>query len=121
MSIGGGATGTLVQGNFIGTDPTGTAIPGGIGGIGVSTFLADGSTIGGPTPAHRNLISGRRTAIRLLSNRNIVQGNFLGTEVTGTSVLGPNVGDGVNIVGSDNLIGARRVQTSAERAPGSVT
>ena len=121
VSIGGGARGTLVQGNFIGTDPTDTAIPGGIGGIGGSTFLADGSTIGGPTPAHRNLISGRRTAIRLLSNRNIVQGNFLGTEVTGTSVPGPNVGDGVNIVGSDNLIGARRVQTSAERAPESVT
>ena len=60
---------------------------------------------GGPTPKHRNLISGRNTAVRLNNNRNIVQGNFLGTEVTGTSVLGPNVGGGVVVGSSDNLIG----------------
>ena len=110
--FGSGATGNLIQGNFIGTDVTGTIGLGNLRGIWVSTAL---NTIGGTTPGAGNVISGntRRSnfsrGIRIhgsAATSNVVQGNFIGTDVTGTRDLG-NLLDGVLIAdgASNNTIG----------------
>ena len=108
------ATGNLVQGNFIGTDVTGTAALGNRYGVfaGSSTggHIASNNTIGGTDPGAGNVVSGNSLAGVNLSNQatgNLVQGNFIGTQVDGTSPLG-NSGPGVQIVASgvtDNTIG----------------
>jgi hypothetical protein len=84
----------LVQGNYVGTDVTGTHPLGNLqGGI-----LANG-TIGGDTPEARNLVSGNR-GYGIDITGGLVQGNYVGTDATGTGALG-NAGSGVVIGGSD--------------------
>jgi hypothetical protein len=90
--------GNLVEGNYIGTDVTGTHALGnglihGNGGDGV--FVASNSnTIGGTTPGARNLISGNYANgvdIAFAMGRhsgNVVEGNFIGTDASGTQALG---------------------------------
>ncbi|MFN8542485.1 MAG: hypothetical protein U0232_34025, partial [Thermomicrobiales bacterium] len=56
---GGPATGNVVVGNLIGTDPTGTAPRG--NSVGVYLDQAKETAIGGTTPAERNVISGNRS------------------------------------------------------------
>jgi titin len=82
----------LVEGNFIGTDVTGTKG----GWRGVQVFGASNNTIGGTTAAARNLING--VSISGNGKFDLVEGNFIGTDVTGTKALGG--GQGVNISGS---------------------
>src|SRR5262249_42726113 len=51
-----GAGGNVIRGNFIGTDQTGQLDYGnGLAGV---TLLTSGNTVGGTSPADRNLISG---------------------------------------------------------------
>jgi titin len=98
----------VVQGNYIGTDVTGT-IALGNSGVGVDVTAAWGNTIGGTVSEARNVISANATGVALglrSSHGNVVQGNLIGTDVTGTTVLGNTV-DGL-IVHSDaygNTIG----------------
>jgi hypothetical protein len=100
----------VIEGNFIGTDPTGTvARPNGGGGV----FLENGpsnNTIGGTTPAARNLISGNSfIGVTVQGDTNIVQGNLIGTDVTGTLALG-NSSRGINVQsGTGTLIGGTTV------------
>ena len=111
--IGGLATGNLVQGNYIGTDVTGTVDLGHIGD-GVLINNAPNNTIGGTTPGARNIISGNATGGNLTNNisiigsgatENVVQGNYIGTDVTGTVALN-NTANGVSISNApDNTIG----------------
>jgi hypothetical protein len=85
-----GATGNLVQGNFIGTDVTGTKDFGNRF-FGVTLVNAQGNTIGGTAPGAGNLISGDNRIgiwINNVTKDNRVQGNFIGTDVTGTTALG---------------------------------
>ena len=106
-----GAAGNQVHGNFIGTDVTGTAP---LGNTGDGVFMAGGArlnVIGGDVPAARNLISGNGgNGVHIAGNEldtreNIVQGNLIGTDITGATSLA-NQGNGV-ILGTvaDNLIG----------------
>jgi parallel beta-helix repeat protein len=88
-----GATtsGNLVAGNLIGTDTTGTkAIPNATWGVLVPD--APGNTVGGTTAAARNVISGNSQGGVAVygpdANGNLVEGNFIGTDVTGTLPLG---------------------------------
>ena len=82
-------SGVQVQGNRIGTNAAGTAAVGN-GTSGVSLSSASGNTIGGATTAHRNVISGNGGAgISIDGSGNIVRGNFIGTDASGTSPL-PN-------------------------------
>jgi len=67
-----------------------------------------GNTIGGSEPGAGNVISGNNDTGVVIQcfggNSNIVQGNLIGTDVTGTRVLG-NGGSGVSVGGNDNTIG----------------
>jgi titin len=100
----------VIEGNFIGTDPTGTvARPNGAGGV----FLENGpsnNTIGGTTPDARNLVSGNSNiGVTIQGDTNIVQGNLIGTDITGTLALG-NSSRGVNVQsGTGTLIGGTTV------------
>ncbi|MGP0069832.1 MAG: beta strand repeat-containing protein [Isosphaeraceae bacterium] len=97
---GSGATGNLVQNNFIGTDITGTSA---IGGTGDGLLLlagASNNTIGGTTAGDRNVISGS-SAYGLgigssLSSGNLVEGNFIGSDVTGTVAVANKTGIGIS-------------------------
>ncbi|HKR10644.1 MAG TPA: Calx-beta domain-containing protein [Pyrinomonadaceae bacterium] len=87
-------SGTTVQGNLIGTDVTGTKKISNTNN-GILTFEATNTIVGGLTPGARNIISGNSTGIRVSGAGSKVQGNFIGTDITGTQPLGNN-GSGVS-------------------------
>ena len=89
LTEGGAAQDSYVEGNLIGTDASGTeAIAN--QGYGVS-ILHDVSnmTVGGTTPAARNLISGNLAGVYVFDDslNNVVQGNYIGTDITGSLAL----------------------------------
>ncbi|MGH7134291.1 MAG: PKD domain-containing protein, partial [Pirellulales bacterium] len=102
------AAGSVIQGNIIGLDATGTKVIGNYGdGIDVAESyvqLGDAVLIGGPLAGDRNIISGNSKGIDLSTDNNIVQGNYIGTDITGLEAL-PNGDDGVRDEGNNNLIG----------------
>jgi CSLREA domain-containing protein len=83
----------VIQGNLIGTDATGTlSLGNGVESLGDGTGIdifdnAADNTIGGVVAAARNIISGNfRTGVRLQTDNaqgNLIQGNYIGTDVTG--------------------------------------
>ena len=115
------STDNNVQGNFIGTDVAGmTAIPNGFSGVRIES--ASNNLIGGTKEGAGNLISGNSEhGVFILKsvapdsvppNGNVVQGNLIGTDVTGDCVLVDeacplgNSTSGVRIEnGTDNFIG----------------
>ena len=102
-----GATGNRIEGNFIGTDATGATSLGNTG-MGIAVHAgAEGNAIGGTTAGTRNIISGNEGPGVWIGDAdgNIVQGNYIGTDVSGAEELG-NGRSGVEILrGSDNAIG----------------
>jgi CSLREA domain-containing protein len=95
IDIFGDTANNRIEGNFIGTNPAGTIARGNTDD-GVNLF--DGPTenvIGGTTPAARNVISGNACNAVFVSraNDNRIQGNYIGTDKTGTKRLAN--GDGV--------------------------
>ena len=80
----------LIQGNLIGTDVTGTAALGN-GGVGVDIIDAPDNVIGGTGHGEQNIISSHGmdgVSIRgVEATGNLVAGNFIGTDVTGTFAL----------------------------------
>ena len=103
--IGGATTtGTVLEGNRIGTDLNGTAALGNTS-VGVLIQDAPNTIIGGPTAAERNIISANGShGIEIqgvTATGNVVQGNYIGTDVGGTVDLG-NARDGVVILGAAN-------------------
>jgi hypothetical protein len=97
-----GGSGNRVQGNLIGTDVTGTRALGN-GTFGVTIESGLDNLIGGATPGARNVISANGTGVAVLVNQTSVQGNLIGTDVTGSAALGNGIG--VLITGSNNTIG----------------
>ncbi len=96
-----GAIGVVIQGNLIGTDPTGSgAVPNEYNGIYVTGSL---NTVGGTAAWARNIISGNGANGVLIfgggNTGNVVQGNSIGTDLAGTGRLG-NVASGVFISGT---------------------
>ena len=97
-----------MEGNFIGTDPSGISDLGNTF-RGVSVTTGNDNVVGGPLPAARNLISGTNGDGIVIfccgARDNIIQGNYIGTERNGMAAL-PN-DDGVSISGSAsaNLVG----------------
>ncbi|MBI3952270.1 MAG: hypothetical protein HY314_17610 [Acidobacteria bacterium] len=102
--FGSDATMNLVQGNFIGTSATGTTAVGNSFG-GVFCNGASNNTIGGTTPEARNIISGNRGPGAWIdgssSTQNLIQGNYIGTDLTGTDRLA-NGSDGVLVNNAGN-------------------
>ena len=104
-----GARDNVVQGNYIGTNAAGSAaVPNGDSGIQVYTSR---SVIGGSGPGEGNLVSGNLQhgiqvgglAPQIVDSfDNVVQGNLIGTDASGTSSLG-NGNFGVFLNGLDNL------------------
>jgi hypothetical protein len=97
-----GISGNVVQGNFIGTDVHGTAALGN-GSTGVEADVS-GNTIGGTTAAARNIISANSRGVQFEGSNHVLQGNFIGTDVTGTVAL-PNLDEGLNVDSNDSVIG----------------
>jgi len=102
------ATGNQIQGNYIGTDVSGTADLGNTA-EGVSILGAPSNTIGGTSAGGRNVISGNDghgVSIAGSAPGNKIQGNYIGTDLTGTLDLG-NTSNGVYIWNdaNDNTIG----------------
>ncbi len=91
-AFGAGVSDNIIIGNYVGTDVSGThAIPNTYG-----VLFDDGShnnTLGGSTPAHRNILSGNSGygvfIYNMGTHSNIVQGNYIGTDVTGLNAI-PN-------------------------------
>jgi CSLREA domain-containing protein len=106
VRIGEDAQANQVQGNYIGTDASGTADLGN-SRDGLEIWTAN-NTIGGSAPGAGNVISGNGwSGLWILwgATGNQVQGNYIGTDVTGTSALG-NFYHGVYILGApSNNIG----------------
>ncbi|TMB98857.1 MAG: hypothetical protein E6J42_04890 [Chloroflexi bacterium] len=110
----GAATGNLIQGNLVGTDVTGNLDLGNIA-YGIMISAAPGNTIGGPASGARNVVSGNNNhGIEIsgaASTGNLVQGNYIGTDITGNTelpngLLISNTGNGIRINGApSNTIG----------------
>ncbi|MCB9775988.1 MAG: DUF4347 domain-containing protein [Nitrospiraceae bacterium] len=104
-----GISGTVIQGNYIGTNITGIAAVGN-GQVGVGDWggiIVDGSnnTIGGSNAGEGNLISGNNQwGVWIIGTGNRVLGNKIGTDAAGTAALG-NVGDGILIFTASNQVG----------------
>ncbi len=89
-----GVAGMVIDGNFIGTDPSGTVAHGN-NNFGILANNGPSSvTVGGTTPAARNLISGNGTnGINFGSGGNggtghLIQGNLVGTDASGGNAIG---------------------------------
>ncbi len=105
-----GTTGNLVEANLIGTDASGTHALGNDGsGITIQNSATD-NTIGGTTPAVRNVISGNSVdGLHILgtgTTGNVVEGDFLGTDLIGSQRLGNDyAGVAIFAGANNNLVG----------------
>lgn len=101
------ASGNLVQANFIGTDAAGTAALGNAY-RGVQIQDAPNNTIGGTATGEGNVIAASGShGIRIVlagATGNLVQGNFIGTDIDGALALG-NTGAGISITAAENTVG----------------
>jgi CSLREA domain-containing protein len=94
--------GSVITGNFIGTDVTGTQPLGNANGgvLGQAPSL----TIGGTTPEARNIISGNPGGgVQLTDPLALVTGNYIGTDTTGTVAIA-NSGPGVLVLETDGAV-----------------
>jgi parallel beta-helix repeat protein len=117
------AAGNLVQGNLIGTMAGGaSALGNGRAGVGISG--APGNTIGGTGNAGNLLSANGDAGVYLISSGatgNLVQGNLIGTDITGTLALGntyeglyleraPSNTIGGDLSGAGNLISGNKTR-----------
>jgi parallel beta-helix repeat protein len=100
------AASNLVIGDLIGTDSTGTFNAENFGD-GVNVSFSTNNTIGGDTLSTRNVISnnGKDGVLLNIETDDVVEGNVIGSDVTGTVAAG-NVNSGISLTdGSGNTIG----------------
>ena len=99
-----GSWGNSVYGNVIGLDASGTVTLGGKGqGIAVNTAF---NRVGGSKPEDKNIVSGNGDCgIQIGGSDVIVIGNYIGTDVSGTKVIGNR--DGIVAFRGHAFIGGR--------------
>ncbi|MCM3902469.1 MAG: DUF4214 domain-containing protein, partial [Pyrinomonadaceae bacterium] len=107
IRLAGNQAGSIITGNFIGTNAAGTAALGNEDN-GVLISGSPDNIIGGTEAGTRNVISGNKDdGIRIdstFATGNKVQGNYIGTDVTGNTEVG-NARLGVRTAGPDTIIG----------------
>jgi parallel beta-helix repeat protein len=97
-----GMEGNVVVGNLIGVDATGTvALPNYVGVL----VGGDSNRLGGPTTGERNIVSGNVWGVKVFNGRNVIIGNYIGTDVSGEHPLGNNVGVVVETGACNNVVG----------------
>lgn len=106
-----GATDNRIEGNYIGTDPSGTSgLPNPEGVLLLGGYR---TSIGGTARGAGNVISGNTDGIdvgrrfgdgRSTAFETTIQGNRIGTDHTGTAAVA-NARTGINIVSPDTLVG----------------
>src|SRR5262249_48903001 len=87
-----GADGNFILNNLVGTDKTGTG-KGANGSQGVLIQGGSRNVIGGSLPDLRNVVSGNAgNGVEIAGgDNNMVLGNYIGTDVTGTAAVGNGV------------------------------
>ena len=114
----------VIAGNFLGTDLAGTTTAGfgNIAGVNIHGGASTSNRVGGTAAADRNIISGNTVdGVQIISgSNNLVQGNYIGTDMTGTLNRG-NTNQGVAVFAgaSSNTIGGtggRRQRDLRQRA-----
>jgi hypothetical protein len=107
--IGNGDTNyNVVEGNYIGTDASGTAAIPNDNGVNVNDG-AQNNTIGGASPSQRNVISGNWNQGIWIgnggTNYNVVQGNYVGTDASGSAAIPNGGGVAISSGAQNNTIG----------------
>lgn len=108
---GGTTANVVIIGNHIGIGADGSTALGN-SQDGISILQTSGHTIGGNTPAHRNIISSNRVGVFIQqgnSVNNLVIGNYIGTDASGMvakpNLVGVQIGNGVGSATIPNFIG----------------
>jgi hypothetical protein len=103
-----GATGNTIAGNKLGTTADGSAVHPDLGNsTAIQVTLAANNTIGGLTPADRNIVSGNVNGILLATSTtlNVVTGNYVGVSADGLTDLGNNIGVQISGSAANNTVG----------------
>ncbi len=108
------AIGNTVQGNYIGTDATGTAAIGNVNGVDIE-WSASHNTIGGSAAGAGNLISGN-TARNIYCTNSAYQtqilGNIIGLNASGTAAVNTATNIGIDIeYSTNNFVGGASAAT----------
>lgn len=102
-----------IQGNLIGTDVTGTNALPNLAGVflivGPSGQAVVDNVIGGTNRGEGNVISGNIEAgVFLQASRNVIQGNYVGTDLSGTNAMS-NGSHGVLVNGNNNILAGNTI------------
>lgn len=101
---------SVLQGCFIGTDPTGMSP---VGSISTCVQTSDTAWIGGITPADRNVIGGAFGGYVFLGDDTYMLGNYVGVNAQGTAALDVTIpARSIHAAGGNSTIGG---STPAER------
>lgn len=102
-----GTHANVILGNYIGTDVTGTKDLGNSVGISIIDGAGE-NTVGGRVEGARNVVSGNGDTGILIaaSSRNVILGNYIGTDATGSGPLMNGIGMAIVQQSSHNIVGA---------------
>ena len=102
------ANNNIILGNLIGVNAAGTAALTNVNN-GIVLNACSGNQIGGAVPAAANIVSGNGASGIYLtaaaSTGNVIQGNKIGTDISGSFAISNLLGDGISLIGAPgNLV-----------------